>query len=173
VETYVAANDDDEDGLQDGTAVSIAMAAGNNTISQISGFGGPAAIWVRAFEDPAQLAKYRGSKSTKPGAGAGIDNFLASYLDKTSDNIGNIPSGSGSPTLWSWAGRGGKDDSVSAVSPWGLEHREHPRHRRNGVVWEQPGVCLNYRTVGRNLDLRNQGPLQHGRRPEYRIRAVS
>lgn len=89
IETYNAAFDDDEDGMQDGTVTAINLGASDGTIAQLTGgtLGAGGTIFVRAFEDPATVARYRGSKNTKPTAtgitGATPGSWLSSYLDES------------------------------------------------------------------------------------------
>ena len=59
VENYVAANDDDEDGMADGSVTQLANAV---TYAALVGGSPNSTIYVKTFEDPALLAKYRGSK---------------------------------------------------------------------------------------------------------------
>ncbi|MDZ4804045.1 MAG: hypothetical protein SGI90_04160, partial [Candidatus Eisenbacteria bacterium] len=106
VENYNANLDDDEDGMQDGTVGFITLSGVHQTIAQLTASpnSGSGQIGVRAFENPAELAKYAGSKSTKPTTdvpGTTPGSWLMSYLDKTSDTIGNVST--------AFTQRGGKD----------------------------------------------------------------
>ena len=61
--------DDDEDGMQDGTVAFLILGGTNQTITQLSNSpvnNGSGQIGVRAFEDPAELARYAGSTNTEP-----------------------------------------------------------------------------------------------------------
>ena len=56
VETYDPANDDDEDGLEDGSAVEIA----HNGLQRINRLGAPGSIFVKGFNDPSMAGAYAG-----------------------------------------------------------------------------------------------------------------
>ncbi len=179
VENYNAALDDDEDGMQDGTVATLSLGAlaggySARTIADVTNaVGGAGIIGVRAFENPAILAKYAGSVSTKPvpsGVGMTPGSYLMSYLDKTSDVIGNVST--------AFAQGGGKDDFANTAFAYGARNiisttNGYPVGLRNG-----PGTnafAFDYRArVGRNIDLSRVKALYNlvdG--SEYRIRAVA
>jgi hypothetical protein len=174
VENYIAVNDDDEDGMHDGTVAYIGIGMNTGTIAQLTGgtFGSGGTIGVKAFEDPAQMIRYNGSRNSRPVmAGVGITpgSWLMSYLDKSSDIIGNVST--------AFAQRGGKDDFAflargarNIISPnFDGTARLPYLYTGGNSFW------FNYRGFSdRNLDLnRVQALYNLVDGSEYRIRAVA
>jgi hypothetical protein len=176
VENYNALLDDDEDGMQDGTVAFITLGGSNQTIAQLTNSpvnNGSGQIGVRAFEDPAELAKYAGSQNTKPTAdipGTTPPSWLMSYLDKTSDVIGNVST--------AFAQRGGKDDfGFQAFGARNIISTATGGTSNLPLVstGSQQAFDWNYRARGdRNIDLNHIQALYglvDG--SEYRMRAVA
>lgn len=176
VENYSAVLDDDEDGMQDGSVALIELGGLHQTIAQLTASpnSGDGTVGVRAFENPADLAKYAGSKSTKPTAinipGETPGSWLMSYLDKTSDTIGNVST--------AFSQRGGKDQF--GFYAFGARNIISPNFGgMSSLPYVYTGVFqsfdFNYRSLGdRNLDLNHIQKLYglvDG--SEYRMRAVA
>ena len=63
VETYVAANDDDEDGIEDATRANFSTST-SNFIQTATGPPGVVVLGLPCFEDPSQIAEYAGTPAS-------------------------------------------------------------------------------------------------------------
>lgn len=178
-ETYNAVQDNDEDGMTAGSVGWINLSSSQMTITQLTNGGAgqaPTTIGVKLFEDPAVLAKYRGSKNSKPVPytvipGATPGSWLASYLDKTSNIIGNLQSG------LTFSGHGGTDNMASTRFSFGARDMigntiGFPVSLRGG---SSPTFNWDYRAMtGRNIDMsRIQRLYDLVDGSEYRMRGVA
>ncbi len=164
VETYNPATDDDEDGIDDGSAVAITVSAGQYLPNPA--YSGP--IWVAGFSDPSMIAKYAGT----PAASKPAD--FNTYADGLTANDGTpgkrdvnsmVTHGADNFGAASWAYGAGNIISYASITGGG------------GVPVNNGGTAFafDYRAQnGRNLNMKvikSLYGLNDG--DTYRLRAVA